>query len=93
MKKITTKKDKKSFAMAFSITFCMLLLCIGLLLVDYQGRKLSFGDDSPVFQVTEYSDGTSNLLVNAFGEIKEYEITKLREIYNKILDFCCIPHN
>lgn len=93
MKKITTKKDKKSFWLAFTLTFCTLVLCAGILLVDYNGRKLSFGDDSPVFRVTEYADGTANLLVNAFGEIKEYEITKIREIYVKILDFCCIPHN
>lgn len=93
MKKVTTKKDKKSFALAFTVTFCTLLLCIGIFLVDFHGRKLSFGDDSPIFRVADYADGSSNLQVNAFGEVKEYEITKLKEIYEKILDFCCIPHN
>jgi len=46
-------------------------LGIGFVLVDYQGRKLSFGDDQPPFQVVEHQDGTADLKIKLMGKETE----------------------
>lgn len=87
------RKEIRSFLLGFTITITILIIFIGFFTVDYHGRRLSQGDDTPIFKVNEYIDGTAKLRINAFGEIKYYEFTKIKEIYEKFLDFCCIPYN
>lgn len=59
-------------------------------MVDANGRKMSFGDDSPPFEVIEYGNN-AQLKVNAFSSKKSMDITKLHDLWIRILDFCCIP--
>lgn len=86
------KEPKKSFLMAFTITLCVLILTAGMIAVDYQGRKLSFGDDTPPFSVHREEDRTE-LAIRLFGVNQELDITKIDEFWRFLCDFGCLPHS
>lgn len=44
------KENSRIFFTAFVVTLCVLLLFLGVLLVDYESRKIGFDDGNSVIQ-------------------------------------------
>lgn len=86
------KKDWRAFGFGLGIGLFVFLTAAGLLVVDYQGRKMSFGDDTPLARVEEH-DGRARLTVKAFGQEESWDVTELEEIWDMVRDFGCIPHD
>ena len=48
-----TKRNRKIFWGSFFSTLCVLMLLIGLAVVDYNSRRIGFGDDKTLlYQIT-----------------------------------------
>ncbi len=86
------KRDWRAFGFGLGLGLFVFITGGGLLAVDYQGRKMSFGDDTPVAQVVE-RDGRARLTVKAFGREQSWDVTELEEAWDLIRDFTCIPHD
>lgn len=80
------------FSFSFAFTFFVLLVSIGFIFVDYEGRKMSFGDDTPPFQVEEQNTGTSVLEIKTMGLHTEVDVTRLDNFFDFLCEFGCIPH-
>ena len=85
------KKDWRALGIGLGLGLFVFLLGAGLLAVDYQGRKLSFGDSTPLAQVDRHG-GATELTVKAFGHEKAWDMTELSRIWEMICEFSCIPH-
>ena len=77
--------------MGFSLF--LLLTVAGLLTVDYQGRRLSFGDSDLPFEKQDLPGGKTELQIKLLGLEKRVNITEIDKFYNFLLDFSCIPHS
>ena len=82
----------RAFLLSFFGTAVILLLIIGLLLVDAEGRRLSFNDTSPAFEIIYNMDGTADMQINAFSLDKRINVTGFVKTWHFIADFFCIPH-
>ena len=60
--------------------------------MDAQGRRLSFGDEQPPFQVEQLSNGKTCLRVKLFGLDAAWDVTSASRAWDAVCDFCCIPH-
>lgn len=87
------KTRRRAFFIPFFATLCILGVVLGMTAVDYQGRKMSFADDTVPLSVTQEEDGSKYLHFYGFGLKKEMNITVLADIWKKISDFCCIPNS
>lgn len=85
------KKDRRPFWLGFGIGLFVFLTGAGLLAVDYQGRKLSFGDSAPLAKVDRFGPRTE-LTVKAFGREKSWDISGLDKVWEFVCEFGCIPH-
>ncbi len=85
------KKDTRPFWFGLGIGMFVFLTTAGLLAVDYQGRKLSFGDTTPLAQLDRLPSRTQ-LTVKAFGREESWDITPLDKFWNFLCDFSCLPH-
>ena len=82
----------RTFLVSFLSTVVVLLLIIGLLMVDAEGRKLSFNDTSPAFEIIYNTDGTADMQINAFSLDSRVNVTGFVKVWHFIADFFCIPH-
>lgn len=82
----------RTFLFSFFSTIVILVLIIGLLLVDAEGRRLSFNDTSPAFEILYQTDGTAQMQINAFSLDRRVDVTGLVKAWHFIADFFCIPH-
>ncbi len=85
------KRNNHAFWLGFGVTLSLLVAGTGLLAVDYQGRRLSFGDAAPPLAVDRLPDGTTQLTVKAFGVEEEVDITAVDQAVNFLWDFACLP--
>lgn len=85
------KRDWRPFWFGFGLGMFVFLTGVGLLAVDYEGRKLSFGDETPVAHV-ERSAQRTELTVRAFGHRKTWDVTGLDQAWCFLCDFGCLPH-
>ena len=60
-------------------------------MVDYQGRRLSFGDTVPPLSLDRQS-APPRLHVKVFGAEADFDATSLDRAIDFICDFGCIPH-
>lgn len=81
-----------SFLVSFLCTMLVLLLLIGLVVVDTQGRRISFNDTSPAVEILYTENGTAQLQINAFSLDQKINITAFVKLWHFIADFFCIPH-
>lgn len=81
-----------TFFLAFAISLFVLLTSAGCLVVDYQGRRLSFGEDQPPLQVRRLPGGRSALEVDLFGLEASLDFTAAGRAWDFLLDFLCLPH-
>ena len=82
----------RAFLISFFTTLTVILLLIGLLTVDAKGRKLSFNDTSPAFEMVYSADETAVLQINAFSLKRQVDVTGAVKVWHFIADFFCIPH-
>lgn len=85
------KKDWQAFGFGLGLGLFVFILGAGLLSADYQCRKLSFGDSTPIVRV-DREEGRSQLVVNAFGHESAWDVTGLSRAWDAVCDFSCIPH-
>ncbi|MCI9552619.1 hypothetical protein [Acutalibacter intestini] len=84
------KRNWRAFGLGLGLGLFVFILAGGLLTVDYQGRKMSFGDSTPLARV-ERQEGRSQLTVKAFGTERSWDVTGLDEAWDFFCDFNCIP--
>lgn len=82
----------RPFLISFLCTALALLFLIGILVVDAEGRRLSFNDTSPALERVYNADGTADMQVNAFRLDRQFDVTGLVRVWHFIADFFCIPH-
>lgn len=85
-------RNRRPFWMALGITLFLLILVCGLVMVDYEGRKMSFGDNQPPLQVIHLPGDRAQLSVKTLGWEGSWDITTLDRAFDFICDFCCLPH-
>lgn len=84
------KKDRRAFWLSFSIALFVFLTVAGMLLVDYEGRKLSFGDSTPMARVERQGE-RARLRIKAFGQEKTWDVTKVEQALEFLREFACLP--
>lgn len=84
--------SSRAFWMSFFATLLMVVLIFGVLYVDAEGRKLSFNDTAPPFEMLYYPNETAELQINAFSLDKRVDVSSAVRIWHFIADFFCIPH-
>lgn len=87
------KEGRRSFWISLGVSLFLLLTAAGLITVDYQGRRLSFGDDDPPFRAVDMPGGRTELEIKVLGLEKRVDITEIDKFWNLFLDFSCIPHS
>ncbi len=87
------KKNRQPFFYSLGISLFLLLTVAGLLTVDYQGRRLSFGDNDLPFEKLDMPGGKTELQIKLLGLEKRVNITEIDKFCNFLLDFSCIPHS
>lgn len=85
-------KFGRTFWFSMGITLAALIFVIGVVTVDFRGRRLSFGDSTPPIKKECLENGKVNLQIKLLGIEKTVDITEIDNIWNLFLDFSCIPH-
>lgn len=87
------KQGLRPFWVSLGVTLFLLLTIAGFVTVDYQGRRLSFGDDDPPVHRVELPGGGTGLEIKLLGLEKQVDVTEIDKFWKLVLDFSCIPHN
>lgn len=87
------RKKRQPFLLSLGISLFLLLTVAGIVTVDYQGRRLSFGDNDMPFQKIEVGNGKTELQIKLLGVEKRVDITEIDNFFDFLLDFSCIPHS
>lgn len=82
----------RAFIMSFFITLLLIVFVIGIFVVDAEGRRLSFNDTAPPFEVIYHKNGEAQIQVNAFSLNRRFRATGLIKVWHFLADFFCIPH-
>ena len=85
------KEDRKTFWISLGVTLAVLILVLGVIAVDYQGRRISLGDSTPPFFVFPKEDGGTGLEVKLLGMDKQFDVSKLKNFWELAWDFFCLP--
>ncbi len=84
------RKARKTFWFSLGMGLFVFLTAAGLLAVDYQGRRLSFGDDTPSVCLDRQGE-SPRLRVKAFGVEDSWDATGLDQALQFLYDFGCLP--
>lgn len=84
------KKDFQVFWLSLAFSLFVFITAGGFLVVDYQGRKLSFGDSTPPLAL-DTTVTPPQLRVKALGLDSTYDATKIKEALDFLTDFSCLP--
>lgn len=87
------QKKYRPFAFALALSLFVFLTLAGCVVVDTQGRKLSFGDDQPPFQVERLPGDRAQLEIKLFGTETSLDFTQADHILDIVRDFFCLPHS
>lgn len=82
----------RAFITSFFMTLLVVLLIFTLLTVDARGRRLSFNDTAPPFEIIYTDDSRALLDINAFSLDKQLDVTDAVRLWHFIADFFCLPH-
>ncbi len=83
--------SSRAFWVSFLATLLTVILVFAILFVDAEGRKLSFNDTAPPFEMLYYADETAELQINAFSLDKRVDVSGIVRVWHFIADFFCIP--
>lgn len=81
----------RAFLMSFFCTALALLLVAGLLMVDTEGRRLSFNDNAPPAEILYKTDGKAFLQINAFELNARIPVTGAMKVWRFFEKFFCLP--
>lgn len=81
----------RPFFLSFFATLLVLLFVIGLFAVDSAGRRLSFNDTDPPFEIVYGADGRATLTVHAFSLDRSFDFTGPMRVWRFFADFFCLP--
>lgn len=87
------QKKYRPFALALGLSLFVFLTVAGCVVVDAQGRRLSFGDTQPPFQVEHLPGDRAQLEVKLFGAETSFDFTQADRILDIVRDFFCLPHS
>lgn len=90
MGKEDRRKARKAFWFSLGMGLFVFLTGAGLLAVDYQGRRLSFGDSTPLVLLDRQGE-TPRLRVKAFGIEDSWDAAGLDQALQFLYDFGCLP--
>lgn len=85
------QKERRAFWFGLGIGLFVFMTAAGLIVVDYQGRKLSFGDSAPPISLDRQSN-PPRLQVKVFGVEESWDASKIKEAMDFLCDFGCLPH-
>lgn len=85
------RRSRRAFGLALGLSLFVFLAVGGCVVVDVQGRALSFGDHQPPFQVVHTDDGQAQLEVKLFGVEKELPFTQGDKLLRMVGEFFCLP--
>ncbi|WP_099205599.1 hypothetical protein [Scatolibacter rhodanostii] len=91
IKRRTDRKKKRIFVFSFTITISFLILISGLILVDFQGRKMSTGDKTPPISIVEESEETKYLHIYSLGIDKKIDVSTVSVVWKDIRKFLSLP--
>lgn len=86
------KESRRTFWLSMGISLAVIIFAAGVIVVDYQGRRLSFGDTALPVQRAYSQSGSVTLEIKLLGMEKKLDITQIDKIWKLFLDFSCIPH-
>lgn len=87
----SSREERRAFWFALGMGLFVFGTAVGLVVVDYQGRRLSFGDSTPPISLDRQAN-PPQLHIKAFGVEESWDATKIREAMDFLCDFGCIPH-
>ena len=79
---------RRAFFLALGISLFLFITAVGFVVVDYQGRRLSFGESQPPLWLRRYT-----LEVDLLGVEASLDATGLGRARDFLLDFLCLPHS
>lgn len=85
------RRSRRIFGLALGLSLFVFLTAAGCVAVDVEGRKMSFGDDQPPFQVERLADGQARLEVKLFGVEESLPFTQGDRILTLVREFFCLP--
>ncbi len=83
--------ERRAFWVSLALGLCVFMMAAGFLVVDYQGRRLSFGDSTPPISLDRQSD-PPRLHIKAFGMEESFDASGIDAALDFFCDFGCIPH-
>ena len=83
----------RAFILSFFCTVLVLLFVFGILMVDAEGRRLSFNDSAPPAEILYKADGSAFLQVNAFELDKRIPVTGVMKVWRFVEKFFCLPQS
>lgn len=85
------REERRAFWFSWALSLFVFMTAAGLLAVDYQGRKLSFGDSTPPVSLDRQAQ-PPQLRIKAFGLEESFDAAGLDSAIDLLCDFGCIPH-
>ena len=76
-----------------SSTVLVLLFVFGMLMVDAEGRRLSFNDNAPPAEMLYQADGKAFLKINAFELDARIPVTGAVKVWRFFEKFFCLPQS
>ena len=83
----------RAFLMSFFCTVLVLLFVFGMLMVDAEGRRLSFNDNAPPAEMLYQADGKAFLKINAFELDARIPVTGAVKVWRFFEKFFCLPQS
>ena len=84
---------RRAFFLALGISLFLFITAVGFVVVDYQGRRLSFGESQPPLWLRRLPGGRYTLEVDLLGVEASLDATGLGRARDFLLDFLCLPHS
>lgn len=84
---------RRIFFLALGISLFLFITAVGFVVVDYQGRRLSFGESQPPLWLRRFPGGRYTLEVDLLGVEASLDATALGRARDFLLDFLCLPHS
>lgn len=83
----------RAFLMSFFCTVLVLLFVFGMLMVDAEGRRLSFNDNAPPAEMLYQADGKAFLKNTRLSWMRESPLTGAVKVWRFFEKFFCLPQS
>ncbi|MGI6255120.1 MAG: hypothetical protein ACOYJZ_05760 [Acutalibacter sp.] len=86
-------KRRRIFNLSLGFSLWVLLTVAGCVIVDYQGRRMSFGEENPPLEVERQPGGKAQLEVDVLGVEAQVDFTGPARALDLLRDFFCLPRD